>query len=101
MTAMEDEELIQQIEKVLDKIRPFLRREGGDIDLVGYRDGVVYVSMVGACQGCMYADDDISTGVEIILMEEVPGIIRVEAHDFPPDILQAYIDKKKQADENK
>ncbi len=91
---MNDEEIIKQIEAVLDKIRPFLQRDGGDIDFIGYRDGVVYVTMVGACEGCFYAQDDISSGVEIILMEEVPGVMAVKTDEIPEDILAEYIAKK-------
>ena len=87
---MEYEETLRLIEATLDKIRPFLQRDGGDIDFIGFRDGIVYVSMVGACQGCMYAQDDISAGVEIILMEEVPGVLAVQTNDIPEDILKAY-----------
>lgn len=92
---MNEEEIEAQAEAVLDKIRPFLQREGGDVEYVGFRDGVVYVSMVGACQGCTMADADISEGIEIILMEEVPGVIRCEsAIKAPADILNAYLAKK-------
>ena len=45
------EEIEKQIETVLGKIRPFLQREGGDVEYVGFKDGVVYVNMVGACEG--------------------------------------------------
>lgn len=92
--VMNEEDTIKAIETVLDKIRPFLQRDGGDIDFVGFRDGVVYVTMVGACEGCTYAQDDISSGVEIILMEEVPGIIAVKSTDVPADLFEAYITKK-------
>ena len=68
---MEDEATIQLIQATIDKVRPFLQRDGGDIDYIGFRDGIVYVTMVGACQGCSLAQDDISSGVEIILMEEL------------------------------
>lgn len=91
---MEYEETLRLIEATLDKIRPFLQRDGGDIDFIGFRDGIVYVSMVGACQGCMYAQDDISAGVEIILMEEVPGVLAVQTNDIPEDILKAYNERK-------
>lgn len=91
---MNDEEIIKNIETVLDKIRPFLQRDGGDIEFVGFRDGIVYVTMVGACEGCAYAQDDISSGVEIILMEEVPGVMAVKTNDVPADILEVYISKK-------
>lgn len=91
---MNEEEIIKNVETVLDKIRPFLQRDGGDIDFVGFRDGVVYVTMVGACEGCTYAQDDISSGVEIIIMEEVPGVMAVKTDGVPADMLEAYISKK-------
>ncbi len=85
---MNEEETIQAIKATLEKVRPFLQRDGGDIDYIGYRDGIVYVAMVGACEGCSLADNDISAGVEIILMEEVPGVIGVRTTDVPADLLQ-------------
>lgn len=91
---MNEEETIQAIKATLEKVRPFLQRDGGDIDYIGYRDGIVYVAMVGACEGCSLADNDISAGVEIILMEEVPGIIGVRTTDVPADLLQQYIENK-------
>lgn len=91
---MNEEETIQAIKATLEKIRPFLQRDGGDIDYIGYRDGIVYVAMVGACEGCSLADNDISAGVEIILMEEVPGVIGVRTSDVPADLLQQYIENK-------
>lgn len=91
---MNEEETIQAIKATLEKVRPFLQRDGGDIDYIGYRDGIVYVAMVGACEGCSLADNDISAGVEIILMEEVPGIIGVRTTDVPADLLQQYIESK-------
>lgn len=91
---MNEEETIQAIKAALEKVRPFLQRDGGDIDYIGYRDGIVYVAMVGACEGCSLADNDISAGVEIILMEEVPGVIGVRTSDVPADLLQQYIENK-------
>ena len=91
---MKEEETIQAIKATLEKVRPFLQRDGGDIDYIGYRDGIVYVTMVGACEGCSLADNDISAGVEIILMEEVPGVIGVRTTDVPADLLQQYIENK-------
>jgi len=91
---MNEEESIRLIEATLDKIRPFLQRDGGDVDFIGFRDGIVYVTMVGACQGCSFAQDDISAGVEIIIMEEVPGVLAVKTEDVPEDMLKAYLEKK-------
>lgn len=91
---MNEEETIRLIEATLDKIRPFLQRDGGDVEFIGFRDGIVYVTMVGACQGCAYAQDDISAGVEIIVMEEVPGVLAVKTEDVPADLMTAYLEKK-------
>lgn len=97
-----NEELDRQIEAVLDKIRPFMKREGGDITYIGEKDGTVYVEMGGACQGCMYADADISAGVEIIVMEEVPGIVRVVNDPNPPSaVLDQYRARKEKAEREK
>lgn len=70
----DDEKLIIS---TLDKIRHFLQKDGGDCEFVSYKDGIVYVKMHGACQDCMYADADIKGLVEVILQEEVPGVLEV------------------------
>ncbi len=64
--------------ETLDKVRPFIQRDGGDVRFVGFKDGIVYIDMVGACADCSLIDDTISSGIEIILMEEVPGVIGVK-----------------------
>ena len=94
---MNEEETTRLIEATLDKVRPFLQRDGGDIEFIGFRDGIVYVSMVGACEGCMYAGADITAGVEIILMEEVPGVMAVQMDDVPEDLMTAYLERKANA----
>ena len=63
--------------ETLDKIRHFLQKDGGDIIYRRFEDGVVYVSMIGACDGCAYAEADIKELVQIILQEEVPGVLEV------------------------
>lgn len=68
----------QKIEIVLDKIRPFIRRDGGDVEFVSFKDGIVYVKMHGACADCMMIDATITEGIEVILMEEVPGVLGVK-----------------------
>ena len=94
--TMADEATEKLIMATIDKIRPFLQRDGGDIDYVGFRDGIVYVSMVGACNGCSMAGEDISAGVEIILMEEVPGVMAVKADGIPEDIMTDYLRRKQE-----
>lgn len=73
------EETIElKIQEVLNKIRPFLQNDGGDIEFVEFKDGIVYVSVLGACVDCIGLDSTIRDGVEMILMEEVEGVIGVE-----------------------
>ncbi len=72
---MENEETIKLIKKTLDKVRPFLQRDGGDVTFDSYENGIVYVNIHGACEGCALINNDIEEGIEVILMEEVPGVI--------------------------
>ena len=60
------------------KLRPYLNRDGGDIELIDFKDGIVYVKMLGACAGCSMLDETLKDGVEQILMEEVPGVLGVQ-----------------------
>ena len=71
------DDTIKLIITTLDKVRHFLRRDGGDCEFVDFIDGVVYVRMHGACQDCAYAYNDIKDLVEVILQEEVPGVVEV------------------------
>ena len=72
-----NEDTIKLIISTLDKVRHFLRKDGGDCEFVSFEDGVVYVRMHGACQDCSYAYSDIKELVEVILQEEVPGVVEV------------------------
>ena len=69
---------IEEEEKVINKLRPYLNRDGGDIELIDFKDGIVYVKMLGACAGCSMLDETLKDGVEQILMEEVPGVLGVQ-----------------------
>ena len=73
-----NEDIEIKIKEVLEKIRPFLQNDGGDIKFESFKDGIVYVSVMGACVDCIGLDQTIKEGVEIILMEEVEGVIGVE-----------------------
>lgn len=66
-----------QIKDTIEKIRPFIQRDGGDISFHSFVDGIVYVNMHGACEGCAMINDTIEAGVGILLKEEVPGVIDV------------------------
>ena len=72
------ENIEEQIKNVIHKLRPYLQRDGGDIEYVDFKDGIVYVRMLGVCAGCTMIDDTLKDGVEQILMEEVPGVLEVQ-----------------------
>ena len=72
------ENIEEQIKNVIHKLRPYLQRDGGDIEYVDFKDGIVYVRMLGACAGCTMIDDTLKDGVEQILKEEVPGVLEVQ-----------------------
>ena len=69
----------EQVEAVLDKIRPALQADGGNIELVDVVGGVVKVRLLGACQGCMGAQMTLKQGVEKALKEQIPEVESVEA----------------------
>ncbi len=64
--------------KALERVRPYLQSDGGDIDLVEItEDFTVKVKLKGACNGCPYSMQTLKAGVEQAIMQEVPEIIRV------------------------
>ncbi len=70
----------QDVEQALAKIRPFLQRDGGDIQLIDVtEDGIVKVQLTGACQGCPMSQMTLKQGVERALMKEVPGVKEVQS----------------------
>lgn len=78
------EDTVKLIKETIDKVRPFINRDGGDIEYVDFIDGIVYVNMKGACQDCAMIDTTLSDGIEIILQDEVPGVIGVKlASEIP------------------
>jgi Fe-S cluster biogenesis protein NfuA len=69
----------ENVEKVLQKIRPSLQADGGDIELIDIQDGVVKVKLTGACGGCPMSQMTLKMGVERVLKEELPEVKGVEA----------------------
>ncbi|MBI5178475.1 MAG: NifU family protein [Nitrospinae bacterium] len=68
----------EQIEAVLETIRPALNADGGDVELVDVQDGVVAVRLMGACGACPSSTYTLKLGIERILKEKVPGVKEVE-----------------------
>ncbi len=69
----------ESVEKALQKIRPALQADGGDIELIDVQDGVVRVKLTGACGDCPMSQMTLKQGVERVLREEVPEIKGLEA----------------------
>ena len=74
---MKEEQIIKKINEVIDNIRPYLQNDGGDVRFNRYENGVVYVSMIGACSNCMVADVTLEDGIEAALINEIPEVIKV------------------------
>ena len=69
----------EKIKQALDKVRPSLQADGGDVELIGDDKGVVKVRLTGACGGCPMATMTLRNGIEKTLKKEVPGITAVES----------------------
>lgn len=68
-----------QVQNVLDKIRPSLKADGGDVELVDVKDGIVSVKLTGHCAGCPMSTMTLKNGIERILKQELKDIKEVVA----------------------
>jgi len=72
--------LREQVESALDKVRPSLQADGGDVQLVDVeQDGTVKVRLTGACKGCPMSQMTLKMGIEKILKQNVPEVTGVES----------------------
>ena len=75
------ENIEKKINEVLDRIKPYLENDGGNLEYIKFEDGIVYVKLLGACAGCSMIDITLKDGTEAMLMDEIPevlGVTRVE-----------------------
>lgn len=75
---MTDEMMTEPVQEVLNKLRPFLLRDGGDCELVDVENGIVKLRLLGACGTCPSSTITLKAGIERALLEEVPGVVEVE-----------------------
>ncbi|MBV2197247.1 NifU family protein [Bacillus velezensis] len=75
---MTEVEMKEQVQEVLDKLRPFLLRDGGDCELVDVDEGIVKLRLLGACGSRPSSTITLKAGIERALLEEVPGVVEVE-----------------------
>jgi Fe-S cluster biogenesis protein NfuA len=69
----------KKVEAALEQVRPALLADGGDVQLIDVKDGVVTVRLTGACGGCPMATMTLKSGIERVLKEKVPGVKEVVA----------------------
>lgn len=69
----------ESVQTVIDKIRPMLQRDGGDVELVSVEGNVVKVRLQGACKGCPMSQMTLKNGIERFVKQELPEVDRVEA----------------------
>ena len=69
----------EKVEKAINKIRPMLQADGGDVELVDVVDGVVTVRLQGACAGCPMSQMTLKNGIEKVLKKEIPEVVSVES----------------------
>ena len=69
----------EKVEEVLDKVRPVLMRDGGNVELGSVDDGTVKVRLTGACGGCPMSAMTLKMGIEQILKQEIPEVKEVVA----------------------
>jgi len=68
----------EQVQKAIEKVRPSLQADGGDVELVDVsEDGVVKVKLTGACHGCPMAQMTLKMGIEKIIKQQVPSVKEV------------------------
>lgn len=74
---MSEQTVLERIEQVLEQIRPNIQMDGGDIELVKFEDGIVYVRLLGACIGCPASMYTLKLGVEERIREEISEVSEV------------------------
>jgi len=73
-----NEETVLKIVSLIDKIRPYLINDGGDIRFVKYENNIVYVTLGGACQDCALIDMTLKDGIEEMIISEIPEVKEVK-----------------------
>lgn len=77
MSENAQDTLYDEVLEVLDKLRPFLQRDGGDVELVDVEGGIIKLRLMGACGSCPSSTITLKAGIERALFEEVEGVQEV------------------------
>lgn len=71
----------EKVQDIINKIKPMLQADGGDVELVDYVDGIVKVRLKGACAGCPMSQMTLRNGIERVLKKEIPEVKAVVPAD--------------------
>ncbi len=74
---MNDKEIEIKIKNLLEKMRPFLINDGGDLEFIKYEDHKVYIKLSGACKDCSMLDITLKDGIEEMITTEIPEVTEV------------------------
>ena len=74
-------EIELKIIALIDKIRPFLISDGGNLEYIKFEDGIVYVRLTGACKDCSMIDITLKDGIEEMIVNEIPEVKEVKNID--------------------
>ena len=64
----------EKITEIIEKMRPYINMDGGDIEYIKYEDNFLYIKLTGACAGCLYQDNTINDNLLEFFQEEIPEI---------------------------
>ena len=69
--------MYEEVKALIDRVKPYIQADGGDIELVAVEEGIVYVKMHGACVGCNLIDSTLFDGLLALLKDNLEGVISV------------------------
>ena len=70
-----------KIKILIDKIRPYLISDGGNLEFIKYENNIVYVQLMGACDGCPLIDVTLKEGIEEMICSEIPEVKEVKLYE--------------------
>lgn len=65
---------VEKIKEIIDRLRPFLINDGGNIEFIKYEDNIVYIQLMGACANCQMIDLTLKDGITAAIINEVPNV---------------------------
>ncbi|MBN2088748.1 NifU family protein [candidate division KSB1 bacterium] len=71
--------MLEKVQAVINEIRPQLQADGGDVELIAVVDGIVKVKLKGACAGCPMSQVTLKMGIERLLKQRIPEVVRVDS----------------------